>query len=76
MTGAQTLIGAEGVALSVLRPAGQVRVDGAIWTAECPAGVDAGDPVRVTGRTGLVLTVEPSQKSAARHSIATNPTRE
>ncbi len=61
VTGAQTLIGAEGVALSVCRPHGQVRVDGAIWTAECPAGVDAGDPIRVTARTDLTLTVEPSQ---------------
>ena len=60
-TGAQTLIGAEGVALSVCRPHGQVRVDGAIWTAECPAGVDAGAPIRVTARSDLTLTVEPSQ---------------
>jgi membrane protein implicated in regulation of membrane protease activity len=59
VTGAEQLIGAEGVALSVCRPRGQVRVDGAIWTADCPEGVDAGDSVRVVARTELLLTVAP-----------------
>jgi membrane protein implicated in regulation of membrane protease activity len=59
VSGAQTLIGAEGVALSDCRPRGQVRVDGAIWAADCVEGVDAGDSVRVVARTELVLTVAP-----------------
>ena len=57
--GAETLIGARGVAASNCRPDGQVRVVGELWQARCARGVDAGDPVRVTGREDLLLLVEP-----------------
>jgi membrane protein implicated in regulation of membrane protease activity len=57
--GAQTLIGREAVVSVPCRPVGQVRLDGEIWEARCEAGAGTGERVRVTGRNGLTLTVEP-----------------
>ncbi|HSC50137.1 MAG TPA: NfeD family protein, partial [Gaiellaceae bacterium] len=57
--GAQTLIGKEAVVSEPCRPAGQVRLDGEIWQARCSAGASPGDRVRVVGRDGLTLLVEP-----------------
>ena len=57
--GPETMIGARGEALGDCRPDGQVRVRGEIWQARCDAGVAQGDAVRVTGREGLTLVVEP-----------------
>ncbi len=56
--GAETLIGALGVATSALRPEGMVRVQGELWSARSDYGVDPGEEVRVVERDGLVLTVE------------------
>ena len=60
VVGAQTLIGREAVVLTPCRPEGQVRLDGEIWQARCAAGADPGDTVRVVGRDGLLLVVEPA----------------
>jgi membrane-bound serine protease (ClpP class) len=57
--GAETLIGALAVVASVCRPAGQVRVQGELWRARCEAGADPGETVRIVGREGLTLLVEP-----------------
>ena len=57
--GAETLIGARAVVASSCRPAGQVRVQGELWRARCEAGADLGETVRVVGREGLTLLVEP-----------------
>lgn len=57
--GAETLIGATGVAISDCRPDGQVKLDGAIWEARCEAGAGRGQSVRVIARSDLVLDVEP-----------------
>ena len=57
--GAESLVGSEGVALDECRPAGRVRVHGEIWRATCPEGVGAGEPVVVTGVSGLTLEVRP-----------------
>ncbi len=57
--GAETLIGARGVTVGALRPRGQVRLGGEFWDAMSDTGVDAGVPVRVVGREGLTLHVEP-----------------
>ena len=57
--GAQTLIGREAVVSVPCMPVGQVRLDGEIWEARCEAGAATGDRVRVTGRDGLTLIVEP-----------------
>lgn len=59
--GAQKLVRMEGVALTDLTPAGQVRVDLQNWSAVSVAGpISAGDPVRVTGIAGVRLQVAPA----------------
>jgi len=57
--GADTLIGSEAKVFSPCRPDGQVQVAGEIWAASCAAGADSGALVRVVGRDGLKLVVEP-----------------
>jgi membrane-bound serine protease (ClpP class) len=57
--GAETLIGASAEVVSACSPVGQVRVQGELWRAECPGGAEPGDTVRVLGRDGLTLLVEP-----------------
>ena len=58
--GAETLIGATGIAVTDCRPSGTVRVRGEVWQARCDTGAAAGDGVRVLDRDGLTLTVEPA----------------
>jgi membrane protein implicated in regulation of membrane protease activity len=58
IVGAQTLVGEEAQVISPCRPAGQVQIGGEIWVAQCAAGADAGETVRVVGRRGLTLLVE------------------
>jgi membrane protein implicated in regulation of membrane protease activity len=58
--GAETLIGAEAEVLSACRPRRQVQMDGEIWEARCDEGADPGATVRVVGRDGLTLLVEPT----------------
>jgi membrane-bound serine protease (ClpP class) len=57
--GAETLIGARAQVVSPCRPRGQVRVEGELWRARCEQGADPGDTVRVVGREGLTLLVDP-----------------
>jgi membrane-bound serine protease (ClpP class) len=57
--GAETLIGARAQVVSPCRPLGQVRVVGELWRAHCDAGAEPGETVRVVGREGLTLLVEP-----------------
>jgi membrane protein implicated in regulation of membrane protease activity len=57
--GAETLIGAAGVAITECAPDGQVRIGGTIWEARSTAPLATGDAVRVVSRDGLRLTVEP-----------------
>jgi membrane-bound serine protease (ClpP class) len=57
--GAETLIGAIGIAVTECRPAGTVRVQSEIWQAQCNTGAAAGQRVRVEARDGLTLLVEP-----------------
>ncbi len=57
--GSETLIGAGAVVATPCRPLGQVRIDGELWRASCGAGAEAGERVRVVGRDGLTLLVEP-----------------
>jgi membrane-bound serine protease (ClpP class) len=63
--GAERLVGEQGMALTDLTPAGQVRVDLQDWSAVAVAGeVRAGDPVRVTGIAGVRLQVVPAEAYA------------
>jgi membrane-bound serine protease (ClpP class) len=57
--GAEALVGAQGVATSPCRPEGHVRVNGELWRAVCPPGVDAGEPIVVEAVAGLTLRVRP-----------------
>jgi membrane-bound serine protease (ClpP class) len=60
ITGSQRLYGATGIARSPLVPRGTVSVAGQMWSARLRNGrLEAGRPIRVLGRTGLVLDVEP-----------------
>ena len=66
VTGESGMIGEPGVALSSIEAGGlgRVQTHGEIWTATSPEPIAAGDPVRVTGVQGLLLTVrgEPRHK--------------
>jgi len=57
--GAETLIGARAEVVSPCKPLGHVRVVGELWRARCEAGAEAGETVRIVGREGLTLLVEP-----------------
>jgi membrane-bound serine protease (ClpP class) len=57
--GAEALVGAEGEALGWEQNEGRVRVQGEIWRARAAKPLQAGARIRVVGRQGLVLTVEP-----------------
>jgi membrane-bound serine protease (ClpP class) len=66
VSGAEQLLAASGQALEAFQGEGRVRLHGEIWTARSQAPVAAGQSVRVTGRDGLTLLVEPvtNQKEA------------
>lgn len=57
LTGAEALVGTEGVAASDCRPEGTVRVLGELWGAVCSEGVSAGEPVVVESVSALTLRV-------------------
>jgi membrane protein implicated in regulation of membrane protease activity len=55
-------VGSSGVARETLAPSGYLEIGGELWKAEVTGGagvVDKGGKVRVTGRKGLILSVEP-----------------
>ena len=53
------LIGRRGVAVTVLRPSGQIEIEGRRFEATVEVGaVNAGDPIVVRGRTDFALVVE------------------
>jgi len=54
-----TLVGQRGVAVTVLRPSGQIEIGGRRYEAIVEVGaVNAGDPVIVRGRTDFAVVVE------------------
>jgi membrane-bound serine protease (ClpP class) len=57
-TGAQSVVGRVGVAVSDLAPAGMARVEGELWSAVAEDGpIRAGEEVRVAGVEGVRLKV-------------------
>lgn len=58
--GPETLIGMSGRAVTECQPSGTVRVRGEVWQAVCEPGATPGQPIRVVGRSGLTLRVEPT----------------
>lgn len=60
-SGAERLVGMEGIALSDLNPGGQVRVETEMWSAVSTAGeIRSGERVRVVGFAGVRLRVVPA----------------
>jgi membrane-bound serine protease (ClpP class) len=64
VVGVETLINRNGVVIRSCNPSGQIRLDGEIWAARCDAEAMAGETVRVIGRDGLTLIVEPATPTA------------
>ncbi len=61
-SGAQRLVGLEGIALSDIDPSGQVRVDLETWSAVSVAGgIQRGERVKVVGVSGVRLQVVPAE---------------
>jgi membrane-bound serine protease (ClpP class) len=59
LTGVEALLGKTGVALSDLKPNGEVRVQGEIWRAQSTSGnIQKGEQVTVKALEGLVVIVE------------------
>ena len=53
------LVGRRGIAVTVLRPSGQIEIEGRRFEATVEVGaVNAGDPIVVRGRTDFALVVE------------------
>ncbi len=74
ITGAQRLNGASGTSRSSLNPNGTVNVAGQVWSARLRSGrLEAGRPIRVLGRKGLVLDVEPADAVGAAEAIGAKP---
>jgi membrane-bound serine protease (ClpP class) len=64
LTGPEAMIGKIGVALSDLKPKGEVRVAGEIWRAESLSGdITQGEQVQVKTLRGLVVMVEKVESS-------------
>ena len=62
-TGAEGMVGAEGVVVREIRSEGTVRVRGELWTARARAPIAAGETVRVVALDGLRLLVEPVREA-------------
>lgn len=58
------VIGMIGVARTEIHMEGTVYVSGEEWTAQCENRIQAGEKVRIVGRDGLVLQVEPVKPGA------------
>jgi membrane-bound serine protease (ClpP class) len=62
VSGREELLGAAGLVVDGFEQTGSIRVHGEIWKARTESPLVKGQQVRVTGRTGLVLLVEPLDK--------------
>lgn len=64
--GREWMIGEEGEAVADVDPDGTVRVRDALWRARVNRAtpIEAGDPVRVVGISGMILEVEPPEGAA------------
>jgi membrane-bound serine protease (ClpP class) len=59
VTGREELIGLEGEVISWDVRGGKVRVHGEVWTARAAKDLHSGAQIKITGREGLILIVEP-----------------
>ncbi len=75
LTGPEAMIGKMGIAITNLKPRGEVRVVGEIWSAESLTGdITKDEQVRVKSLKGLVVMVEKAQLSND-SSVANQPTQ-
>ena len=66
LTGPESMVGKTGVAITDLKPKGEVRVEGETWRAESVSGdFEKGDKVCVKELKGLVVIVEKVQEEKA-----------
>ncbi len=63
VSGADELLGATGEALEPFATEGMVRVHSELWHARSSMPIDKGQSLRVTGRQGLLLLVEPEPQT-------------
>jgi membrane-bound ClpP family serine protease len=64
-TGKEALIGSVGVAVTDLKPKGEIRVNGEFWEAIAKgAPISNGQAVEVVGMKGMFLQVKPSEEKA------------
>jgi membrane-bound serine protease (ClpP class) len=70
LTGSEAMIGKTGMAITDLKPKGEVRVMGEIWRAESLSGdIEKGEQVSVKALKGLVVMVEKVQEQAKKPSV-------
>jgi len=62
VSGAEQIIGSTGSALEDFDVSGEIHILGENWQVESTAPVKQGDRVRVVGRDGLILKVEPLEE--------------
>jgi membrane-bound serine protease (ClpP class) len=64
-TGLEALIGARGIAVTDLKPKGEIRVMGEFWQATAKdKWIINGETVEVTGMEGMFLVVKPAEEKA------------
>jgi membrane-bound serine protease (ClpP class) len=64
-TGKEALIGARGIAVTDLKPKGEIRVMGEFWQATAKdKRITNGEIVEVTGMEGMFLVVKPAGEKA------------
>ena len=64
-TGKEALIGSVGVAVTDLKPKGEIRVLGEFWQATAKEGeIKTGEKVEVAGMEGMLLIVKPAKEKA------------
>jgi membrane-bound serine protease (ClpP class) len=69
LTGAETMIGKIGVAITDLKPKGEVRLEGEIWRAESLSGdLTKGEQVFAKALNGLVVMVEKPKEQEAQET--------
>lgn len=67
VSGKEELLNATGVVLEDFEGEGRVRVHGETWRARSDQPLDKGQPVQITDRDGLVLSVKPIEKGENNH---------
>ncbi|MGH7409673.1 MAG: NfeD family protein, partial [Candidatus Methylomirabilis sp.] len=74
-TGVEGLIGQVGTARTPLRPEGRIFVGGELWSARCEDGAEAGEKVRVTAVSGLMLAVSKERAAVEAHAAPSQDQR-